>query len=98
MERMADSLRGDLGQMAAAQAGMYHQLNEQSEMLSRIAADVRATRLATDKMEACIARIETRVSRLWITPFAGLVLVGFIMAAILAVLAVLHLHQFIHTS
>lgn len=96
--QIGDGLRGDLGQMAAAQAGIYHQLSEQSEVLSRIAADVRATRLATDEMEAGIARIEARVARLWITLFAGVVLVGLIAAAILSVFAVLHVHQFIHSS
>ena len=98
LANIADGLRGDMGQMAAAQAGIYHQLKEQSDTLARIAADVRATRLATDEMEAGLARIEARVSKLWITLFAGVVLVGLIAAAILTVFAVLHVHQFLHSS
>ncbi len=98
LANIADGLRGDMGQIAAAQAGIYHQLKEQSDTLARIAADVHATRLANDEIEAGLARIEARVSRLWITLFAGVVLVGLIAAAILTVLAVVHVHQFLHSS
>ena len=48
MGQLADGLRRDLTQLAAAQAGIYHQLNQQSETLARLAADMRATR-ATER-------------------------------------------------
>ena len=38
MEAMAEGLRGDLGQVTAAHAGLYRQLNEQSESLAVIKA------------------------------------------------------------
>ena len=37
MEQMAEDLRGDLGKVAASHAGIYRQLNDQSEkQLSRV--------------------------------------------------------------
>ncbi len=98
MEQMADGLRNDLGQIAAAQAGIYHQLNEQSETLARIAADMRSIRLASDEMETRMTRIETRVSRLWITFFAGLIAFVVFAAGVVAVFAVFHIHQYLHGS
>ncbi len=109
MEQMADGLRGDLGQIAegmgrdlrqiaATQGGIYHQLNEQSETLSRIAADLRATRLASDELETRMTRIETRVSRLWMTFFAGLIVFVIFTASVVAVFAVIHIRQYLHGS
>lgn len=98
LRQVENGLREDLGQVAAAQAGIYRQLKEQSESLARIAADLRAMKLASDELEVGLARVEARVSKLWITLFAGVVLVGLIAAAILAVFAVLHVRQFLHSS
>jgi hypothetical protein len=90
MGQMAEGMRGDLTQLAAAQAGIYHQLNQQSETLARIAADVRTTRLTSDEIESRMARIETRLSRLWLAFFAGLIVVVIFAAGVIAVFAVLH--------
>jgi hypothetical protein len=109
MQQMADTLRvdlgqigegvrGDLRQIAAAQAGIYHQLNDQSETLSRIAADMRTTRLASDEIEIRMTRIETRLSRLWITFFAGLIVFVIFTAGVVAVFAVIHIRQYVHGS
>jgi hypothetical protein len=109
IEQMADGLRGDLGQIAegmggnlrqiaATQAGIYHQLNEQSETLSKIAADMRAARLTSDEIETRMTRIETRVSRLWVTFFAGLIVFVIFTAGVVAVFAVIHIHQYLHGS
>jgi hypothetical protein len=109
MQQMADTLRvdlgqigegvrGDLRQIAAAQAGIYHQLNDQSETLSRIAADMRTTRLTSDEIEIRMTRIETRLSRLWITFFAGLIVFVIFTAGVVAVFAVIHIRQYVHGS
>jgi septal ring factor EnvC (AmiA/AmiB activator) len=58
MQQMAEGLRGDLGQVTASHAGLYRQLNEQSEKLAGIAADARATRAAVDLLEDRLARME----------------------------------------
>jgi septal ring factor EnvC (AmiA/AmiB activator) len=62
MEQMAEGLRGDLGQVTAAHAGLYRQLNEQSEKLSTVAIDIRATRLSLEPLEARISTLETALA------------------------------------
>lgn len=96
--QVADGMRGDLRQIAAAQAGIYHQLNEQTDMLAKIAADVRASKLANDEIETRMARIDTRVTRLWVAFFAGVVLLTLATAGLVAVFAVVHIRQFLHGS
>ena len=96
--QMGESVRGDLRQIAAAQAGIYHQLNQQSETLARIAMDVRATKLANDEIEARMTRLESRVSRLWLTFLAGLIVFVVFAAGVIAVLGVIHIRQYLHGS
>jgi hypothetical protein len=98
MGQLADRMRGDLTQLAAAQAGIYHQLNQQSETLAKIAADMRATRLTSDDIETRMSQMEKRMSRLWITLFAGLILFVIFAAGVIAVIAVLHTRQHLHGS
>jgi septal ring factor EnvC (AmiA/AmiB activator) len=62
MEQMAQGLRGDLGQVTASHAGLYRQLNEQSEKLSTIATDVHATRDLLKANEGRIATLESSLS------------------------------------
>jgi len=96
--QLADGMRGDLTQLAAAQAGIYHQLNQQSETLVKIAADMRAARLTSDEIETRMSQIEKRISRLWITAFAGLIVFVIFAAGVIAVFAVLHIRQYLHGS
>jgi septal ring factor EnvC (AmiA/AmiB activator) len=52
MQQMAEGLRGDLGQVTATHAGLYRQLNEQSEKLSELSTDIAALRRDTASIEA----------------------------------------------
>jgi len=61
IETMAEGLRGDLGQVTAAHAGLYRQLNEQSEALAVMKASVEATRIAVESAEGRVARLQRRV-------------------------------------
>lgn len=90
MEQMALGLRGDLGQVTAAHAGLYKQLNEQSEKLSTIAADVHAGRLSADSLETRIAGLEVQFSRLQFSVAAALLLL--VVVCTLSVLILVHLH------
>jgi septal ring factor EnvC (AmiA/AmiB activator) len=90
MEQMAEGLRGDLGQVTASHAGLYRQLNDQSEKLSNIATDVHATRLSTDALEARIASLETQLSRLVL--FLTVALALLVAVCILSILILLHQH------
>jgi phage-related tail protein len=88
MEQMAEGLRGDLGQVTASHAGLYRQLNEQSERLSTLSAETRATRLAVDATQARAAVIEVRLRRLF---YMMTVLAGAMGVALLLLVYVMYL-------
>jgi hypothetical protein len=88
MEQMAEGLRGDLGQVTASHAGLYRQLNEQSERLSSVATDARAAMLATESIETRLNRIEARIS----TVFLLMATAFFVLAVILILLVLIFLH------
>jgi hypothetical protein len=74
MEQMADGLRGDLGQVTASHAGLYRQLNDQSEKLSALSADVHSTRLAVESTHARITVLERQTRVLQILLIVALLL------------------------
>jgi septal ring factor EnvC (AmiA/AmiB activator) len=90
MQQMAEGLRGDLGQVTASHAGLYRQLNDQSEKLSNISADVHAVRLSTDSLEARITLLEQRLSKLGLVLAAALLLLATV--CILSVFILVYQH------
>jgi chromosome segregation ATPase len=90
MEQMAEGLRGDLGQVTASHAGLYRQLNEQSEKLTALGSDLHTTKLSVDSVESRLAAIETRISSAYIFIVTGLVMLAAI--CILLVVILLRLH------
>src|ERR1700753_1365616 len=62
MDAMAEGLRGDLGQVTASHAGLYRQLNEQSEKLSSITVDVRELKSSFKSAESRIDRLDEQIS------------------------------------
>lgn len=60
LEDITEGLRGDLGQVTASHAGLYRQLNEQSEKLALMAADVAASRASMESIEGRLARLQRR--------------------------------------
>jgi septal ring factor EnvC (AmiA/AmiB activator) len=87
LEQMAEGLRGDLGQVTASHAGLYRQLNDQSEKLSTLTADVAANQRSLDSIQARLTRIERaqKLQRL-------LTVVALILIVALCVYVVLRLH------
>jgi septal ring factor EnvC (AmiA/AmiB activator) len=90
MEQMAAGLRGDLGQVTASHAGLYRQLNDQSEKLSTIAADVHASRLTADALEARLAHLEEQHSQLWLMVAGALLLL--VVISIVSILILVRHH------
>jgi septal ring factor EnvC (AmiA/AmiB activator) len=89
MQQMAEGLRGDLGQVTASHAGLYRQLNEQSEKLSNVSSDVAAVKLSVESLDPRLTRLEQQSSRL-------LVLLGmslFLLAGVLVLAVILLLHH-----
>ncbi len=58
---MAEGVRGDLGQVTKAHAGLYRQLQEQSAQISQVGDDVKAARLAVEQHEARMAALESKI-------------------------------------
>jgi septal ring factor EnvC (AmiA/AmiB activator) len=86
MEQMAEGLRGDLGQVTASHAGLYRQLNDQSEKLSTLSADLRSTKLVVESAEARIAALEQHIKVLR-------VLLIVVLFAVLATMALVIAHR-----
>jgi len=83
MQQMAEGLRGDLGQVTASHAGLYRQLNEQSEKLGTLAADLHATRLSVDSLETRVMQIESKLRVLLAVTCTGVAAILIVALAIL---------------
>jgi ABC-type transporter Mla subunit MlaD len=57
MQQMAEGLRGDLGQVTASHAGLYRQLNDQSEKLSTLSTDLNSLKHTMDATENRLVRM-----------------------------------------
>ena len=62
MAAMAEGVRGDLGQVTKAHAGLYRQLQEQSAQLTQVGEDVKAARLAVEQHEARMVALESKIA------------------------------------
>jgi hypothetical protein len=86
MAAMADGVRGDLGQVAKAHAGLYRQLQEQSAQIAEVAAEVKQARLAAEKDDNRLAALESKVASLGVWVKAGVSVLIVLAAATLVVL------------
>jgi hypothetical protein len=68
MVAMAEGVRGDLGQVTKAHAGLYRQLQDQSAQLTEVAEEVKRSRLAAEQRENRMVALESTVASLqwWI--------------------------------
>ncbi len=62
LEAMAEGLKGDLGQVTASHAGLYRQLNDQSEKLAQLSLELHATKSAAQSTEMRVVFLEQRLS------------------------------------
>ena len=62
MAAMAEGVRGDLGQVTKAHAGLYRQLQEQSAQIAQVGEDVKAARLAVEHHEARMVALESKIA------------------------------------
>jgi len=76
---MAEGVRGDLGQVTAAHAGLYRQLQDQSAQIAEVATDVRQVRRTIESQAERLAALEKQVAmvKLWVQVGIGLLVVGF---------------------
>jgi hypothetical protein len=88
MDTMAEGLRGDLGQVTASHAGLYRQLNDQSEKLAEISVEARAARDAAESTQARITNLERRLDRI-----ATLLLIVTLIAVVLLIISIVLLRR-----
>jgi len=77
MAAMAEGVRGDLGQVTKAHAGLYRQLQEQSAQIAEVGEEVKRVRLAVDQQEGRLVPLESKIASLewWIKGGVSLLVV-----------------------
>ena len=83
MLAMADGVRGDLGQVAKAHAGLYQQLQEQSGQIAELSAEVKRMGAAAERVTA----LESQMASLarWLK--VGVSLIVALLIAVIVLLA-----------
>ena len=91
MIAMADGVRGDLGQVTKAHAGLYRQLQDQSAQITEVAEEVKRSRLAAEQHANRMAALESTVAslQLWIKGGISLLI---LLAAVMIYLLVHIMH------
>ena len=86
MIAMAEGVRGDLGQVAKAHAGLYRQLQDQSAQIAEVAEEVKQARLAAAKDDNRLAALESKVASIGLWVKAGVSVLVVLAVAILVLL------------
>jgi chromosome segregation ATPase len=87
MAAMAEGVRGDLGQVTKAHAGLYRQLQDQSAQIAEVAEEIKRTRLSVEQHEHRMLTLESNVASLgwWVKAGVSLLVV---LAVVMIVLLV----------
>lgn len=83
MAAMAEGVRGDLGQVTKAHAGLYRQLQDQSAQIAEVSEEVKQACAAIDQRDQRIEAMELRVASLGLWIKAGLSLVVLLLVVII---------------
>lgn len=92
MQAMAEGVRGDLGQVTKAHAGLYRQLQDQSAQIAEISEEVKRARLAVEQHDHRMEALELRMTSLGLWVKSGLSLLA-VLAIVVIVLLVQLMHQ-----
>jgi ABC-type transporter Mla subunit MlaD len=91
MAAMADGVRGDLGQVTKAHAGLYRQLQDQSAQIAQVFEEVKQTRQSIEQHEHRMVALESNVASLGWWVKAGVSLLT-VLAVVIIVLLVHLIH------
>jgi len=82
---MAEGVRGDLGQVTAAHAGLYRQLQEQGGRISDLSEDVRNARVAVEHSARRMEDLDRKVASigLWLKVSVSLIAVLLVLVIVL---------------
>jgi DICT domain-containing protein len=86
MIAMADGVRGDLGQVTKAHAGLYRQLQEQSAQITQVSEEVKQARLSFEQHDHSLGVLEQRVASLGLWLKAGVSLLVVLVAVVIVLL------------
>ena len=92
MADMADRVHGDLGQITAANTGLYRQLQDQGAQIAEVASEARRARIASESCADRTAALEKRLagSGIWIRVSIALLLV--VVALLITIIVMLRAH------
>jgi len=90
MAAMAEGVRGDLGQVTKAHAGLYRQLQDQSAQIAEISEEVKQARAAIDQRDHRLQAMELRVASLGLWIKAGLSLVVLLLVVVIVLVVKLN--------
>jgi chromosome segregation ATPase len=82
---MAEGVRGDLGQVTQAHAGLYRQLQDQSAQIAEVSEEVKRTRLSIEQHQHRLSTLEANITSLGWWVKAGVSLL-FVLAVVTIVL------------
>ena len=87
MAAMAEGVRGDLGQVTKAHAGLYRQLQDQSLQIDAVSEEVKRTRLAIEQHDHRMEALEQKVTSLgpWVKAGVSALVVLLIVVIVLLV-------------
>jgi hypothetical protein len=71
MLAMAEGVRGDLGQVTKAHAGLYRQLQDVSAQIALVDEEVKKTRLSVEQKEHRVEALEEKVAAIGVWVKAG---------------------------
>ncbi len=87
---LAEDVRGDLGQVTKAHAGLYRQLQELSTHIAEVGEDAKRTRLAMEQQGHRLEYLESEV--LWLGRWlkGGMILVVVLLGVVIYLVAQVH--------
>jgi chromosome segregation ATPase len=86
MAAMAEGVRGDLGQVTKAHAGLYRQLQDQSAQIAEVSEEVKRARLSIEQHEHRMLTLEAQVTSLGWWVKAGVSLLVVLVAVVIVLL------------
>ncbi len=86
LSAMAEGVRGDLGQVTAAHAGLYRQLQDLAAQLTEVAADATRSRVANESATLRIALLEKQLAGLGLWVKTGVLLLLAVVAILITLL------------
>jgi len=86
MAAMAEGVRGDLGQVTKAHAGLYRQLQDQSAQIAEVGEEVKRARLSMEQHEHRMSTLESNMTSLGWWVKAGVSLLVVLVAVVIVLL------------